>query len=127
MKIFPYETSERPPAPYLDLRVRPSVQRRRFLPQRAKLDSGASMTVIPNSLVVRWGLIPHSAVAVRGYNRRLSIRPAYVVDLEIGKKRFAQIKVTVSPRDNVLLGRDVLNQLKITLDGPSRMTEIHDV
>lgn len=127
MKTFPYEVSEQPPAPYLDLKIRPSLQAMSFLSQRAKLDSGAGMTVIPSSLVDRWKLVPHSTVTVRAYDGHVSTRPTYLVDLAIGKRQFTQVKVTLSPRTNVLLGRDVLNQLRITLDGPHQITEIHHV
>lgn len=127
MKTFPYETSEQPPAPYLELKIRPSLQAINFLTQRAKLDSGASMTVIPSSIVARWQLMPFSRVTVRAYDGHVSTRPTYLVDLAIGKRRFTRVKVTLSPRTNVLLGRDVLNQLRITLDGPRQITKIHDV
>ncbi len=127
MKAFPYETSERPLAPYLDLKIRPSFQAIRFLSQRAKLDSGAGMTVIPASLVDQWNPAPYNTVAIRGYDGHVSIRPTFLVDLVIGKRKFMQVEVTLSPRTSVLLGRDVLNQLRITLDGPQQITEIHNV
>jgi predicted aspartyl protease len=127
MEAFSYETAEQPPAPYLDLKIRPSLPSRRFLAQRAKLDSGASMTVIPSALVDRWRLTPFSLVIVRSYDGQVSGRPTYLVDITIGKRRFAQVEVTLAPRTNVLLGRDVLNRLRVTLDGPSQITEIHDV
>jgi len=127
METFPYETAEQPPAPYLELEIRPSFHLMNPLLQRAKLDSGASMTVIPSFLVDRWELVPFSTVIVRGYNGQVSTRPTYLVDLTIGKRQFAQVEVTLSPRANVLLGRDVLNRLRVTLDGPRQITEIHDV
>lgn len=127
MKAFPYEAAEQPPAPYLDLETRPAFQAVSFVPQRAKLDSGASMTVIPSSLVDQWKLIPIGTVIVRGYDGQVSTRPTYLVDLTIGNRRFTQVEVTLSPRTNVLLGRDVLNQLRITFDGPRQITEIHEV
>lgn len=127
MKTFPYETSEQPPAPYLDLEIKPSLQTTNFLAHRAKIDSGASITVIPSSLVNRWKLAPSGIVTLRSYNGQISTRPTYLLDLAIGRKRFARVEVTISPRANVLLGRDVLNQLRITLDGPRQITEIHNV
>jgi len=51
----------------------------------------------------------------------------YVVDVIIGSKRFQDVSVTVAPRRNILLGRDILNQLRITLDGPLQIIDIHDV
>lgn len=127
MQKFPYEQAERPPAPYLDLKIRPSFRAMRFVSQRAKLDSGASLTVLPSSLIDQWGLASIGVVTLRGYDGQVSSRPTYLVDLMIGKKRFLQVEVTLARRTNVLLGRDVLNQLRITLDGPRQITEIHNV
>ena len=127
MKAFPYERSEQPPAPYLDLKIRPCFQSVNSLAQHAKIDSGASMTVIARALVDQWQITPFSAVNVRGYDGQVSTRPTYLVDLTIGKRQFSQVEVTLSPRTNVLLGRDVLNQLRVTLDGPQGIAEIHNV
>ncbi len=126
MKAFPYEVSEQPPAPYVDLEIKPSFSTMSFLRYRAKVDSGAAMTVISSSLVDQWRLKPFSVVIVRGYNGQASTRPTYLVDLTIGNKKFTQLEVTLSLRTNVLLGRDVLNHLRIVLDGPRQTTEIHD-
>lgn len=126
MKAFPYEASEQPPAPYVDLEIKPSFSPRSFLSYRAKVDSGAAMTVIPSSLIDQWKLKPFSVVFVRGYDGQTSTRLTYLIDLMIGNKKFAQLEVTLSLRTNVLLGRDVLNHLRIVLDGPRQTTEIYD-
>jgi hypothetical protein len=54
------------------------------------------------------------------------MRPTYLIDLEVGNKKFTQLEVTLSLRTNVLLGRDVLNHLRIVLNGPNQITEILD-
>jgi|GEM_PF-4260087 len=87
MKAFPYEVSEQPPAPYVDVEIKPSFSTVSPLRYRAKVDSGAAMTV---------------------------------------NKKFTQLEVTLSLRANVLLGRDVLNHLRIVLNGPNQITEILD-
>ncbi len=126
MKAFPYEVSEQPPAPYVDVEIKPSFSAMSPLRYRAKVDSGAAMTVIPSSLIDQWKLKPFGVVVVRGYNGQASIRPTYLIDLEIGNKKFTQLEVTLSLRANVLLGRDVLNHLRIVLNGPNQTTEILD-
>jgi hypothetical protein len=65
-------------------------------------------------------------MVVRGYNGQASMRPTYLIDLEVGNKKFTQLEVTLSLRTNVLLGRDVLNHLRIVLNGPNQITEILD-
>ncbi len=45
----------------------------------------------------------------------------------IGSRLFERIKVTISQRANILLGRDVLNQMNVRLNGPGLQVEIEDV
>lgn len=92
---------------------------------RAKLDSGASITVIPQNLVDEWNLISHERVQVRAYDDRPAVRPIYDVEFRIGTRRFANLPVIASERRNLLLGRNVLNQLSITHDGPRQTVRIH--
>ena len=48
----------------------------------------------------------------------------YVVSLHIGQISLAGVRVIASPSDEAILGRNVLNQLRITLDGPAEVTEL---
>ncbi|MBI1927197.1 hypothetical protein HYR99_23510 [Candidatus Poribacteria bacterium] len=80
MLIFPYETGEVPPAPYIDLQVSAPHRSETLKNMRAKLDSGASLTVIPQNLVREWNLVKLGDVRARAYNGMLTVRPAYYVE-----------------------------------------------
>ncbi len=95
--------------------------------RKAKIDSGASLTVIPDNLVSQWNLQIRRKIRVRGYDGYASERYTYFVDILIGSRRFETTEVTSSRRVNILLGRDVLNKLRIIHDGPRQVVEIHDV
>jgi predicted aspartyl protease len=125
MLTFRYNRGLSPPAPYLDLEIAPFGRRRKPIRRRAKLDSGASMTVIPYSLLNQWQIPFVETVEVRAYNGQVSRRPVYVVNIVIGSRHFQEVRVTVAPRRDILLGRDVMNRLRILLDGPDLVTEIH--
>ena len=90
----------------------------------AKLDSGASLTVIPSDLVQQWQLPSDGAVHLRAYNGHVSRRPIYRVDFVIGSWHFPMVRVTATRRSNVLLGRNVLNQMRIVHDGLQQIVEI---
>jgi len=90
------------------------------------LGSGASITVIPEGLVVQWNLALRGTVRIRGYDGQASRRPLYRVDFRIGSRLFRAVHVTASPRANVLVGRDLMNQLRLLLDGPKQTVEILD-
>jgi predicted aspartyl protease len=126
MLLFRYNKSERPSAPYVVIEIAPAGRRRKPTRRRAKLDSGASLTVIPENLIKQWHIRPSGAVRVRAYNGYESMRPIYSVDVIIGSKRYLDIEVTTTQRRNILLGRDIMNGLRITLDGTQEVVEIHD-
>jgi len=60
------------------------------------------------------------------YNGRSSKRSTYLVDILIGERSYTAVKVTASQRTNILLGRDVMNQLCILFNGPRQIVEIHN-
>jgi hypothetical protein len=126
MLTFPYEPAERPPAPYVDVQVNPSRRGHLRAALRGKLDSGASLTVIPASLVQQWRLRSQGWLLAFAFDGTPSARLYYRVDLTIGTRRFRRVRATVSRRTNILLGRDILNQLTITLNGPQLRLEVHD-
>ena len=126
MLTFRYSRGEFPPAPYITLEIAPFGRRRQPVRRRAKLDPGASLTIIPESLPRRWRIEPVANATLLTYNGQEAIRPVYAVDIIIGSRRFQDVWVTTVPRRSILLGRDILNQLCVTLDGPQQTTEIHD-
>ena len=67
MLTFAYDAGESPPASYLDIEIGPSLPGAPTIPWRAKLDCGASITIIPADLVVVLNIDPIGAVYVRGY------------------------------------------------------------
>jgi hypothetical protein len=105
MLTFRYNRGESPPAPYIPLEITPSGRRRKSIRRRAKLDTGASLTVIPESLPRRWRVPFVGTATLRAYNGQKSMRPVYVVDIIIDSKRFQDVLVTVAPRRNILHGK----------------------
>ena len=124
---FQYDPMEQPPAPYIDLQVSPHNVMGQMTTVSAKLDSGASVTVIPSRLAQHWNMLPISYSRFRGYDGSVTTRPTYRVDIRIGMRQFKDIRVTTSLRRNILLGRDVMNQLRILLDGPQQTVEVQGV
>lgn len=64
---------------------------------------------------------------VRGYaGGRRSVR-TYLVDIEISGLTLPGIEVVGDDAaDQILIGRDVLNKLRLLLDGPGQRTEVLD-
>ncbi len=91
-----------------------------------KIDTGADITIIPFTLVQELDLVPKYRLRMRGYDGNETERLGYDVGLEILGYKFDFFQVIAAPRDNVLLGRAVLNSFIITLDGKSQTFEMRD-
>ena len=119
-----YDTSLRPPAPFLPVRLASLAEHSESITVRAKLDTGADLSAIPTTLIDRLHLMPAGEIEVEGYDSRRSTIQAYDVNLQIDQLSVAGLLVIGFAEDYVLLGRDVLNRLRILLDGPALTTEI---
>lgn len=119
-----YNTSLFPPAPFLLVRLASLADNSESITVQAKLDTGADLTAIPAALVERLRLVPAGEIDVEGYDSRRTTIRAYDVNLQVAHLSVAGLLVIGFAEDYVLLGRDVLNRLRVLLDGPALMTEI---
>lgn len=90
----------------------------------AIIDSGADGTLIPLADLRIIGVPAARKVRLRGVTGKNIWVNAYVVSLKIGHITLAGVRVVASPSGEAILGRNVLNQLRITLDGPAEVTEL---
>jgi len=89
----------------------------------ALVDSGADLTVLPEELVRMLRLPQIGEGTVRGVESVARRVPVYAVEVEVvgGIRRIVEV---VGIRVNALLGRDVLNGMVITLDGPQQVLRV---
>jgi predicted aspartyl protease len=91
----------------------------------ALLDSGADVTVLPEPVVTRLGLIPVEHLPATGFDGHTSLLPIFTIQLVV--RDFPSIEVEVMggiAERYAVLGRDVLNRFKVVLDGPNGRVEI---
>jgi predicted aspartyl protease len=91
----------------------------------AQRDTAADRTVIPGSLVDILGLLPLDELPFLGLGGHLVPLRTYVVEIAIRGFPPRQLEV-VAHQDEpyILLGRDLLNEHQILLDGPGMAIEI---
>lgn len=120
-----YNLQIRPPAPFVDVQIT-NPDTGEALVCRAKLDTGASMSVLPESTTVDLSLEPMGFMQCYGYDGRESARPIYFVALQVVDYLIPVLQTVSAPRHDVLLGRDVLNHFNITLRGKDLSFEMVD-
>lgn len=118
MNDFPYDTSYSPAIPVCETTLIVTSSGLR-LTLSAIIDTGADATIIPVSQLRKIGARRAHEARLRsqwGEPRRVYL---YVVDMKIGDFDLPGIYVVGDDRGNeCVLGRNVINRLKMLLDGP---------
>ncbi|MCS6843768.1 MAG: retroviral-like aspartic protease family protein [Caldilineales bacterium] len=120
-----YDLSVFPPAPKLAIRLHAQPDGTSYGPVTAFVDTGADATVVPLKIVreLRAGTV--SLKTVRGYTGGRRAVRTYLVDVEVGPYLLPGIEILGdAAAEEILLGRDVLNKLRLLLDGPARQTQV---
>ena len=86
------------------------------------MDTGADATCVPLQVVTALKAQPVGEVMVQVADGVARGHKTYSVELEVSGKR--QMMEVVAMGDEVLVGRDLLNEFHITLDGPGRVLTI---
>ena len=124
---FAYSRDYFPSAPIIEVTFISAAENRRMGPLAGLVDSGADGTLVPLRLLSEIQAPPTSEIIVRSqWGER---RPAwlFLVDVQIGTLLFPGVEVVGDEQsDEIVLGRDVLNRLRIVLDGPQATTEFSD-
>jgi predicted aspartyl protease len=122
---FRYNQQVTPPAPFVQTTFRRPESRGAEIALAAQIDTGAYRSVIPGRLVEELGLVPVRETHVEGFGGHLSVVSTYLIEIEILLIPPRIIEVIAS-RDEpfCLLGRDILNGFRLTLDGPGLILDI---
>jgi len=113
-----------PPAPFLSVRVTHPLYHERFIEIPAKVDSGADVIAIPVEAVNQLGLQKAGSLTVAGFNGQAVQVVLYAVRIELPTNKAVRMTALTIPSNYVLVGRDVLNSLRVLLDGPELTLEI---
>lgn len=120
-----YDLSLYPPAPRLEIRLIAQPSGVTYGPVAAFVDTGADATVVPLAIVRELQAGPVSLKTLRGYTGDRRPVRTDLVDVQVGPFVLPGVEIVGdAAADEILLGRDVLNKLRLLLDGPARRTQI---
>ena len=92
----------------------------------AKLDTGSAVTVIPEEWVDCLKLMPKGTLYVEDFEGNTYQRRTYRVHISLDSEKFQWVEITANKRNNILVGRNVLNNVKLILDGKNLAFEMID-
>ncbi|MBI4770634.1 MAG: retroviral-like aspartic protease family protein [Chloroflexi bacterium] len=122
---FPYNSHYFPAAPGVEVRLGAPDESLSLGPLPAFVDTGADITVIPKRYVKRLQPFTDDYRYLRsqwGERRRVAVCS---LEIGIGALHLPSVEVVADERgDETILGRNVLNKLVVTLNGPKRVVEI---
>jgi predicted aspartyl protease len=122
----PYDAEESPPAPMINCNVQNPISGIAKERQKAKLDTGASRTAIPEAWVDELNLMPADECTLYDFRGDAQVHQTYFVDIALNGNSYKWFEVVSAPRTNVLLGRDILNGMKVILDGKNLSFDLSD-
>ena len=92
---------------------------------RAKIDSGADRSAIPDKIRETLNLKPRQAILTKGaFDKTAILRPMFLISIYIDNLFSFELQVLSRPSEYVLIGRDLLNQIVLHADGPSEFFEL---
>ena len=116
MIVYGYNRQITPPAPVVHITVERPDKGAAVADVPAQLDTAADTTVVPASVVETLGLVQLGEVEIMGFGGHITTVPTFLVSLAIRQFEPIVVKVLVNPNEPcVLLGRDVLNQYRVSL------------
>lgn len=122
----PFSNDYWPPAPVLPVIVCYPDGAPQHIASNALVDTGADGTMAPIALLEQLGIPVSHMVNVRSHLGEYIFRAAvHIVDLIIWDQiRLPGVEVVCDDwGDQIILGRNVLNKLRLNLDGPNQSTD----
>jgi hypothetical protein len=127
MYTYEYDTDYAPPLPVVEVAVQPFGQDCEPIVLTAMIDSGSDGTLIPLSILRQLKARKTSQLVMRSITGVGSIVDIYEVTIRLGPHSFPKVRVAADKHnDMMIVGRDILNQIVVTLNGLASMTEIDE-
>jgi clan AA aspartic protease len=120
--------NHRPPALALDIElIHPNPEDNRRVTKRALIDTGADGSVIPERIRDEWNLNKADDITtVDAHNQRRN-EPSYFVRISVRGLVSKIVEVTLVDADEILLGRDILNELRMHADGKGQSFALQQI
>ncbi|WP_456337456.1 retroviral-like aspartic protease family protein [Fervidibacter sacchari] len=124
LERFAYDASYEPPAPVVQILLSNPVDPSQQTQVWGLVDTGADITVVLETLVLSLQLIRQGEIQVGSFDGIFRLHPVFLADIQIGQLRLDLVEVIAAATNELILGRNVLNQLDLRLNGPQLVLEV---
>ena len=122
---YPYDAGYQPPFPVARVVFYNDEEGLRTAARDALLDTGSDGSLIPIAYLRQILAPPLTDTRIRSHWGEWRSAQLFVVDVELNGLRLPSVFVVGDEQgDEIVLGRNVLNKLRLLLDGPAGATEI---
>jgi len=122
---YPYDGNYQPPFPAVEVVLHNSEDGLRTTSKNALLDTGSDGSLVPIAYLQEILAPPMSDSGIRSHWGEWRVVQLFVVDLELDELRLPDIFVVGDEQgDEIILGRNILNKLRMVLDGPANITDV---
>ena len=121
----PYLDAYYPPMPALEIHLGYPGESLSIGPVAAILDTGADSTLIPQTLLDQLGAPFSDEARLRSHWGEWRTVSLFTVDIGLEAIRLPAIEVIGDEQgQEIIVGRNVLNRLRILLDGPTQQVDV---
>lgn len=125
--MYDYDTDyHNPPAPVIKIKVRSPDNVDKYYEEKALIDTGAFKSCIPKNIIGELVLNQTGEVDICGYNESdIETRTTYGAKVKLDNFFDDIIEVVELPENTeCIVGRDILNELNIKLQGKNKKFDI---
>lgn len=122
MSTYPYDADNfEPPALVIDVMlVHPNPKDKRCVTKKALIDTGADDSVVPAEIRDEWELIKADDVTTIDCHNKKTTEPSYNIRIVVNGFVSKIVEATLVDGEEVLLGRDILNELRMCANGKAQ-------
>ncbi len=122
---FDYDDLYEPPAPVIPIAVDGYDASKPPIIVPAFVDSGSDGTLLPKDILDAVGAEYEDTVRLRGVAGGVQRLDRYTVRISVGREAVHAVSaLATAAGSEALIGRDVINHLVVTLNGPAGATEL---
>lgn len=122
---YPYDASYEPPFPVVRVVLHNPEEGLHTAAENALLDTGSDGSLVPVAYLQQILAPALTDVRIRSHWGEWRSTQLFLVDLELNGLTLPGVFVVGDDQgDEIVLGRNVLNKLRLLLDGPANLTEL---